>query len=465
MSERYKTITFDDFSGGEQCDMIKPPAGSFKSSENLVIQSNKIKLGKKLKGGVLYDSGLDDPTSDGKKLSFRYGAYVYVLATDGVDCFIKRCLMTDGSWTAVKTLPDSGDEVHCFIKFRGKAIANYFDDAGAVYLTKYASISAMAGAWADTNLVALSGINSFIIEDYVIIHDRLYILGSDLKIYYSDDGITFALLTTLDSFYDYTSLEYLAGYLYVVNTAYNSVGGLVRISLSGEIQDEVVSVGQNSDFSHRVFAGNSYILIDRRSLYRVEGTDLILVFKFENAVQFIPSSEFVNLLFFWDSSDNVIIEMNIDEKMSRSLYVLAAVSTASFLHKYGNYIFCVCASAGNTKVALYSDDYIVSGNIQTRLAKLKSQGVPKQLVLRHRSLTANAWVKVYVKVDQAAAWGSAVITSNAINAVKKVYDFPAGTELDFIEFKIEYGTDDSSETPEDATLDFIYLPTGLANSK
>ena len=58
-----------------------------------------------------------------------------------------------------------------------------------------------------------------------------------------------------------------------------------------------------------------------------------------------------------------------------------------------------------------------------------------------------------------------MITSDVNGAVKKAYKFPTGTSLDFIQFKIEYGTDDSAETPENAFLDFIYLPIGLSNSK
>ena len=80
-------------------------------------------------------------------------------------------------------------------------------------------------------------------------------------------------------------------------------------------------------------------------------------------------------------------------------------------------------------------------------------------------MTANAWIKVYVKKDGASSWGSAVIDSTTLNAVKKSYDFPDGDELRTIEFKIELGTDDDSETPEDPELEFIYLPLGLANSQ
>ena len=73
-------------------------------------------------------------------------------------------------------------------------------------------------------------------------------------------------------------------YLFVVNQTPGSVSGLVRISLSGEIQDEIVSLGTITYFSHRVFAGNSYILVNKRYLYRVDGNVLTLIFYFDSNV-------------------------------------------------------------------------------------------------------------------------------------------------------------------------------------
>ena len=465
---RYKTISFDDFSDGEQCDAIEPTKKSFKLSENLVIKKNGVKLGKKLLGGVLYDSGL---SFGGGHMDFLYSSSLYFLGSDDIDCFIKKCYLATGAWTTVVTLPDSGNSAFYFIKFRGLVIVNYRNDANAAYLVKYSTDGMTMTTFADTNLVTLSGISDFKIVDHKIIYSRLYILGSDEKIYYSDDGITFALLVALDSFssvYSYYSLEYLSGYLYIQYQSADSVSGLVRVSLSGDVQDEVVSFGSFVHLSHRIFAGNSYILVDQKKLYRVDGANLVLVFEFENDVLFLYSSGFVNSLFLEDEKG--IIEMNVDEKISRPFHILDSVAIIDSIHA-DNYVGLVGSiqrvEEGNASAAIYgvqySFTYTASGNVQTRL--VKAQGVPKQLVLRHNPLSANAWVKVYVKIDQASAWSSVVITSDVDGAVKATYDFPAGTELDFIEFKIEYGTDDSAETPENVTLDYIYLPAGLSNSK
>lgn len=460
MSERYETINFNNFSDGEQCDIIAPTEKSFESSNDLVIENNKIKLGKKIKGGALFDSGLEDQDYP-KKLSFLYSTYVYLLSDDASNCLIKKCSLADGAYTTVKTLDDSGNDVYCFIKFKGYAIASYLNNANTAVLCKYSNMT--MATWADTNLIALAG-TDISINDYKIIHDRLYILCSDNKIYYSDNGITFVLLATLDSLYSYNSLEYLAGYLYVVNATNDYIYGLVRISLSGDIQDETISLGSIGFFYHRIFAGKSYILVGRKYLYRVDGSTLVPIFKFDGYAIFIFAPDFAESLFIYSVTGSEIIIMDINEKFSRPYKSLGYVLS------FFRYSFAIEASVqsalNKTKVAIYDDAYTTPGDIKTFIARLKGGlGTPVQLVLNHKPLTANAWIKVYMKIDNASAWGSAVITSTDLNAVRKVYSIPAGTECSFIQAKIEYGTDDDSETPEDATLDLIYLPTGLVNSQ
>lgn len=464
MSERYKTISFNNFSDMEQCNIIAPTKKSFECSNNLIIENNKIKLGKKMKGGALFDSTLNSYDFK-KKLSFMYGS-LYFLATDGSDCFIKKCNPNNGAFTTVITLPDSGNSVFCLIKFRGLAIASYENNANDAYLCKHSVDGmTMTTPWSDTNLIALVGA-SVSINDYKIVHDRLYILCSDSRIYYSDDGITFVLIVVFDSNFTFDSLEYLSGYLYVSNNTDSFSNGLIRISLAGEIQDETVSLVDIDFFQHRVFAGHSYVIINRKYLYRIEGSSLIPIFSFSDYTYFIFSDNIVEALYFWHSTDKDVLLMNIDEKFSRPYEMHADILEVCSFHDAGYLKVGVQSSLAKTKVAIYDNLYAPSGNIKTFIARLKGGlGTPVQLVLNHKSLTANAWIKVYLKFDNASTWGDAVITSTTLNAVRKIYDIPPGAEYSFVQAKIEYGTDDDSETPEDATLDLIYLPTGLVNSQ
>ena len=458
MSERYKTITFDDFFDGEQCSLIEPTEKSFKLSNNLVIRKNKIKLGKKIVGGVLYSLVIE--SSHFSKISFLYNNFLYILGTEtvGGECRIRKINVQTAAISTVYSFSGGGNENQQFIRFKNKVIVSIVDGTQKV---QYSSMS--MSSWTNCGTIGANGI-----VDYKIINNRLYVLCEDEKIYYSDDGISFTLLVTLDSLFSYNRLEYLNGYLYVDHWKSGGAGAsLIRISLSGEIQDEIISVDSVYKFDFFVFSGNLYVLIDKLFLFRVDGVSLIPVFVFENEILIIFSFGIIDSFFFFDKTSDEIIVMNLLEKFSRPYKKGSAVKWIQMIYKYDNAdTIALCENDSNILCAIiYEDAHTASGDVQTRLVKLKSRGVPKQIVLRHKALTANAWVKVYVKVDQASSWGSAVINSNATNAVRKVYNFPAGTELDFIEFKIEYGTDDSGETPEDATLDFIYLPVGLGNAK
>lgn len=458
---RYKTERFDKFNDGEQCDLIERTEESFERSNGLAISAGKIKLGKN-NGGVLLNTALSDYDID-QKLSFLHQNGLYVFASDGANCIIKVCNVITAIVTTVSTLPDSGNETFCFIKFRGLVICSYINNANAANICKYSTNGMVMTAWSDTNLIALIGDHKIL--DYKIIHDRLYVLCDGGQICYSDDGITFVLLVALDTSYTYKTLEYLNGYLYVANQTPGSVSGLVRVSLTGDIQNEVVSLGSITYFSHRVFAGNSYILVNQRYLYRIDGDALTLIFYFDSNVAFMFSPEFVETLFFYNYTDDEIQEMNVDEKISRSYKVVATTTEVFAIHKYDeNRTLTVVDVSGTVKISIYDSTHIASGDLITYIFK-KGLVTPKQLILYHDFLSTNSWVKVYVKFDQASAWGSAVIDSAVDGSVSKKYKFPVGTLLNFIQFKIEYGTDSSSETPENAFLDFIYLPLGLANSK
>jgi len=458
---RYKTKIFFDFSDGQQCDILDLTKKSFKASENLVIQKNKIKLGWKIKNDALYDSTLDAWSSE--KLSFIYSYRVYFMSTDGSDCIIKRCSLTDGSFQTLKTFADSsGDIPYCLIKFRGLAIASYKNNAGTSYLCKYSTDGMTMATWANTNLIGKIG--SHYIKDYKIVHDRLYILTSNNRLLYSDDGITFESLITLDSSYSYKNLEYLDGYLYILNYSLKSVRGLVRVSLSGEIQDEVVSFNSIYAISLKVFLGKIYLLADSLYLYRIEGSVLIPIYQFDAGYSFLNPSDYVNKLSFHNSNTGVVLSMNADEKFSSPYKIIGIPISIHNYNKEQSFIICNYGT-DTAQVAIYNGRYNSSGNVQTRVFKTKGSFIPIQITALQKPLTANAWVKIYIKKDGASSWGSAVIDSNATNAVKKSYNFPAGDDLRTIEFKIEYGTTDDAETPEDVALEFIYLPIELANAE
>lgn len=462
---RYKTKIFDNFSDGEQCDLIEATEKSFEKSNDLVIEGNKMKLGKKIKTGALYNMDLSSQADDewASRCSFLYNGLFHIIGSHLVtfECVIKYISVTTGAINTLHTFPAGTNWAYMLLKFKNKMIVSLED--GANYKIQYATLTA-PGVWNNCGTIGV-GLE---IMDYEIVGQRLYILTNDKKIYYSDDGIAFTLFVTLDSVYAYESFNYVDGYFYVgaYKAGFYSCS-LIRISLDGEIQNQIVSITSARYFRSFAFNGNLYIILNRRFLYRVNGSALKPIFKFENKVSILFSFGFVDFSFFYDSTTSEIIAMDIFEKFFRPFPVVSGTDLACTINNFDNLIsMALCKHSANAQVILYENSYTASGNVKTYTFKIPEDlAVPKQLILINKALTANARIKVYVKKDQAAAWGSAVIDSDALNAVRKNYTFPAGTQLSFIQFKIEYITANSAETPEDAILKFIYLPIGLANSK
>ena len=460
MSERYKTIIFDDFSDREQCDVITPTEKSFKMSNEIVFENGKIKLAKNVKNDAFYSLSL---YLEGVKCAFTYNDKLHILGNDEVtgENRIKK-IDVAGTVTIMHTFSGGGNELFKFFIFRGKAIVAMLDGTHKI---QYASLT--MSSWTNCNTIG----TGYVMKDFVIVDDRLFVLCQEYatdvnEIYYSDDGIDFTLLTTLDSEYGYSDFNYLDGYFYVRLWKHSGENELIRISTSGEIQEKIITADITYDLKTFVFNGHLYFLIDKRFLYRVVGSSLKPVFNFENDVLFMESSGIVNSVSFWDSTDDEIITMNLFEKFSRPFNVISALDRVYSIHKVSNNnTFLLGYLSTDGKVAIYENKYISPGSVQTYTFRPeKGSFCPVQITALHKPLTANAWVKVYIKKDGASSWGSAVIDSNTTSAIKKSYDFPAGDDLRTIEFKIEYGTNDDAETPKDAILEFVYLPLELANS-
>lgn len=121
-------------------------------------------------------------------------------------------------------------------------------------------------------------------------------------------------------------------------------------------------------------------------------------------------------------------------------------------------------STGSVMQIYRTDGYVASGTFETTILDL-DEHIPIALIVKHKPLVANTSVKIYAKSNQASSWGSALINSNTVGAIKKLYKFPAGTKQDFAQFKFELLTTDGTKTPEDVQLEFLYLPVGLENAK
>lgn len=459
---RYKVLKFDDFSDGEGCPSLEDTEKKFKSSSELCIKKGETKLGQKIKSDSLFASAANWLHYD---CAFSYREKVYFVAYIGSVESIFYFDVGDGSVTKVYDIPSASCTFYAFIKFRDLVILNYYDSSYANLFCKYSTNGLTMTTWADTNLSSFG--SNLYIADYVIVHDRLYILCSDSKIYYTDDGITFVLFVTLDSVYKYDGMEHSNGYLYVLNATSESVSGLLRISLGGEIQDEIIPLRTFYLSSFANFAGGLYFLVVDRFLYKLNSSGPVLVFEFENTVRMTASRESFDLLFFTDRVTDEVIVMDLDEKFSRPFKTMGKPMSIHTEDNFGYTLYSILQRDGSeVKIGIYeNDEYISTGNMETRVDSLnESLGVAKQLILIHDPLPANASIEVFYKIDGASAWGSAVITSDTLNSVRKVYDIPKGSEFSKIQAKIEYKTSDNLETPKNAKLYLLYSPIGLSNS-
>lgn len=249
----------------------------------------------------------------------------------------------------------------------------------------------------------------------------------------------------------------------------STFNSLVRVSLSGDLQEEVISLGYIRGLTQKVFQNDYYFLIGGQRLYRLSGNSLQLIFEFENDnVVFLFTTGVDNLLLFYDEDDDEIIAMNSFEKFFRPFKSDSDLTNVHSLHLSANgYYFSpqFVSSDNDVRMAIYNKaKYSADGFIKTEIVSEKGLIAPIQLTAAHNPLSANAWVKVYVKVDKASSWGVPVITSSVDGAVSSIYDFVAGSKYKFIQFKAEWGNDSNVETPENVQLEFVYLPLGLANS-
>ena len=113
----------------------------------------------------------------------------------------------------------------------------------------------------------------------------------------------------------------------------------------------------------------------------------------------------------------------------------------------------------------YNKKFYSTGYAETEIQDL-GEISPKQIILKHDPLPANSSLKLYFRKDKDSSWGTVLDTFTTLDSVKNIYSFPKGFgAVDFSQFKCELLTSDNISTPFAVSLEFLYLPIGLANSK
>lgn len=111
-----------------------------------------------------------------------------------------------------------------------------------------------------------------------------------------------------------------------------------------------------------------------------------------------------------------------------------------------------------------SNNYKLIGSIE--LPIIDDEMIPINLKIKHNPLPTGSTINVYTKKNLENTWSSVVISNTTIGSIKKEYRFENNSDvIDFFQIKIELITTNTTTTPEDITVELLYIPAGLKNAK
>ena len=320
--------------------------------------------------------------------------------------------------------------------------------------------------------------------DHVVdkIGNKVYLLDEDSKIYESSNGISYSLY--FDGSTSGLDIKKIAGFkdfLYCVVLGKDGArSGLARFESaelkfihtfsSDNVSADIINFGNDklllANISGKEMDLYSY---DGDTIKRIGNSDALNYI----SVRFLMSDEREVHLVASDTLNGSTIEYKhlfvINNELG--LFYNYSLTTnysyiAGFKHLGENYLQLLNFGSPD-KFQIERDNthkHKTSGYMVTSIID-EGEIVPKQIKVKNDRLPADTKVLVYVKKDKAIAWGSAVLTSDADNAVSKSYAFPSGDRLDFISFKLQLETTDVDVSPENVQLEFIYKPLGLEHAK
>ncbi len=477
---KYKKIEFKFFEKSGQ-EYLIDEKGFFKSENfSRIITKNNNSLGNM---PDTINVALCSPITPDITHSAINNGYIYIQgignSSDLVELWKGK---NNEAFTKVFTFTTQFDEDQGMISFKNKLIAlGFLNGESKAYYSQDSGSS-----FNEITTLPDDTFNSF-----VIVGNTLYIEYLN-SIYKSTDGITFELYLTVPSEYQFWyELIYLNGFLYtIIYSENNDDNFLCRIE-NNKIFNIKKIINPTS-----IFSDGNYIYITTLSeIINGKTSDAkILKFDLENLKEIYDFSYlfsypvgikikttyenkiflsvdtwndnqtedyYKTFIFSIDSTDNVILE-----------YILPITPTNTTFQEIitnNNVLHMVQYSdTGNIETAQifnnFNRKYQANGNVELSIIE-KGEIIPKQLIIRHKPLDIGCSVKIYTKKDFKTSWGTEILNSNTVGAIKKKYTYPTGIIQDFTQFKIELITTDETKTPKDIKLDFLYLPLGLENAK
>jgi len=454
MADRYKKIEFKKFSDGLGQEFFELEK-KFYNSSNIAVKEDT----KKIK--LLPDLATTN-TSDETFISKQFLAtkdYIFFLTETAAagKAFLQRTSdainWATASNFAVGTLP------YEIFSFQGKILA-WIDDGGTIKVN--ISNSDDGGSFTQSTPSHFPASGAFIATE---LDNVLYMVTKNTAggfpcIAKSNDGITYTELFHFDNDVDIEVIFTMNEWVHFV---YKS--GLYRIE-----NDKPVLIRNFSQFVGAINIGKDHAAV----LYGGSGIDTkIQIYDgetFEKTITMTglgymwPLFSDENYAYFKAYTTGNIYKIDKNGRIF-ALYTIDPTHNLATGAIFKNMeVFYAFKSGAPTASKIYRNSiYKTSGNLETSIFSV-GEIVPKQIIVRHKPLPANTSVKIYQKFDRTANY-TLILTSDTDGAVKKKYTFPAGTIIDYGQFKIELITSDTSATPEDVELEFLYLPVGLENAK
>lgn len=444
MGDRYKSHYFKDFSGGEGQRFLSENNTKYHASSKIQVSgiTKKIALQKDLVSNSLVDSVTDRN-----------------IATDGTYLYV--VIFTGGAWKLYSST--DGESWSLIFTFAGTYTDNtrigYKDGKLFIFFgSGHIAVSTDGGSsWTYTITSQIEVARMFV----------SYWAELDGYIYYQCVGVTGPRIVRTK---DFVTIE----------TVYEHIGD--------------VDMEQLIEFD-----GFIYFVIENR-LFRIEDGQPVRIRTFQDYPMIIPigkeqmaiivrGTSYSKTFLFDGASFQEFARLTgyttgrpLFEAYGYAFFIMYNGSTYDiFKINTAGEIFKEYTDTGFMETGIHFKDYDIFMDYGLTVKKSKNyklagtldlpiidEGdiIPVALVVRHKPLIAGTAVNIYAKKDQAASWGTALLTSTTTSAVKKEYKFPnGGQKCSFVQLEIELTSNSSSNTPDDVSLEFIYLPAGLKNAK
>jgi hypothetical protein len=487
---RYKSKTWRNFSLGIGQLNAKIPGMFYTGKDFDIDQNGKPLISKKYLSQSLSNTGsfYEEPLNL-KNLIGHNGNYFFVCNNTVVgegDYSIQKASSpaSDFSQIAEFSSPfEYEDLIISLASFDDKLIFFAYDSTILSAVAHYSTDNGLN--WSSVDLTSLIGEYVF---GHVVVNDKLYII-SKKGIYYTTDGINYSEYLEFSEekgkIYNFFHLD---GFFYFyeilgTNNIYR-VGPNKSVDLIFSNSSERIDCAPLEDTFFVVDTRSDKLVFhkyDNISLKKFVEIDLYQDFmktdetpfiKFLGehdsklyydltVIYFIENDGFKNASYIFSIDKNGVIKAEFD--FTSELLANNNENTFFQLFSYG-YGFYLFTQDDNVLIYKIQDGiYYDSCYIETSVSQMPDS-VPKQLRLFHNPMPDGAKIEVYEKQDFASSW-TKILTSDTANAIKKVYDYPKGSNFDYIQYKIMiYSNVANDDFAKNANLELLYLPKGLSRA-